>query len=242
MKKNICIFIFFVALSAGGIFAEPDKDEKIPDARAVQAAVWKQMEMQDFKLEGIMRTAEKLHPIILRTKNREMVYEFKDRPLQVRVELTSQGSVVQRRKKIGEPWKELGKKERLESILDSDIAYEDLGVDFLRWKNVKSLGKDSIKTLDAWAYEARPSGLSRYAKVQYWISSEYLAMLRVDAFNSKGQVIKRVEVNGVQQVPNTEYYVIKELMIGTIIPGRDLSKTRTYIEINSAKPGSGLPD
>jgi len=70
--------------------------------RAVQAAVWKQMEMQDFKLEGIMRTATKLHPIILRTKNREMVYEFKDTALQVRVELTSQGSNVQRRKKAGD--------------------------------------------------------------------------------------------------------------------------------------------
>lgn len=240
MKKIIYIILFI--LSVGSVFAEPDKEEKIPSARAVQAAVWKQMEMQDFKLEGVMRTEKKIHPIILRTKNREMVYEFKDTALQVRVELTPQGSTVQRRKKMGEPWKDLSKSERLETILDSDIAYEDLGVDFLRWENVKPLGKDSIKTLDSWAYEARPNGLSRYAKVQYWISSEYLAMLRVDAFNSKGQVIKRVEVNGVQQVPNTEYYVIKELMIGSVIPGRDLSKSRTYIEINSAKPGSGLPD
>lgn len=63
-------------------------------------------------------------------------------------------------------------------------------------------------------------------------------MLRVDAFNSQGQVIKRVEINGVMKVGDV--YTIKEMMISDMIPGRDLSQSRTYIEIRDAKPGSGL--
>lgn len=240
--KQVAYILVAIALLSSNAQAGWDPEEKIPDAHVVQAALWKNMRFEDFLLEGIMRTDENLHPILLRTKNREMVFEFLKKPLQIRVELTPEGSIIHRRKKMGEPWKKLTHKEKLAKILDSDIAYEDLGVDFLRWKDVQPLGGDSIKTLDAWAYEARPNKASRYSKARYWISSDYLAVLRVDALNSKDQVVKRVEINGVQEVEGTEAYAIKELMFSSLIPGRDISKTRTYIEIRKAKQGSGLPD
>ncbi|MFZ5806193.1 MAG: outer membrane lipoprotein-sorting protein [Verrucomicrobiota bacterium] len=242
MKRLFYNILFLLWASFSIVWADPDPEEKIPPAKNVQHAVWEQMEFKDFKLEGVMKTAKNTYPIVLKTKHREMIFEFQDRDLQIRVELIPTGSIVHKRKKFGEPWMKLSGKQKTETILDSDIAYEDLGVDFLRWENVKPLGADSIKTLDAWAYQARPSGVSRYAKADYWISSDYLAVLRVDAYNSKDQVVKRVEVNGVQKVPNTNLYVIKEMMIASIIPGRDLSKSKTFIEIYEAKPGSGIPD
>ncbi|NJK92080.1 MAG: outer membrane lipoprotein-sorting protein [Blastochloris sp.] len=176
----------------------------------------------------------------MRTRDREIRFEFQKQALQIRVQMTESGSLIDQRAQSTDPWTPVTGKARLQRILDSDAFYEDLGMDFLRWSDVRPLGLDSIKTLKAWAYEARPPVLSNYAKTQYWISSEYLAVLRVDAFNQKNQVVKRVEVNGVMRVGKTNAYTIKEMLIATMIPGRDLSSSRTYIEIRKAEPGSGL--
>ena len=218
--------------------AAPDENKQVPSPEWMQARVWIMMELQDFKLEGNLRTAKSLHPIVLRTKGRQMVFEFLKSPLQVRITMEVGGTLVERRSSGTDKWVEVKGAARLEKILDSDAAYEDLGLDFLRWGDVRPMGEDSIKTLKAWAYEAKPSGPSNYSKAHYWISADYLAVLRVDAFNEKGEAMKRVEVNGVQKVGKS--YVIKEMQISSLVPGRDISKSRTYIEIQKAEPGSGL--
>lgn len=236
MKRGI---IFLAAiLWVQGAGAAPDENKQVPSPEWMQARVWKVMELQDFRLEGNLRTAKSLHPIVLRTKGRQMVFEFQKNPLQIRVTMEPGGTLVERRTSPKDRWQEVKGTARLDKILDSDAAYEDLGLDFLRWSDVRPLGEDSIKTFKAWAYEAKPGGPSNYSKARYWISAEFLAVLRVDAFNSQGQPVKRVEVNGVQQVGKS--YVLKEMQISTLIPGRDISKSRTYIEIQDAKPGSGL--
>ncbi|MDZ4788144.1 MAG: outer membrane lipoprotein-sorting protein [Blastochloris sp.] len=238
MKKYTLPLIIFTLSALSVLRAEPDPAKDVPSPEYLQAKLWESSRLQDFKLEGFLRTAKNLHPIIMRTRDREMIFEFQKQPLQIRVIMTESGSIIQRRSSSKEPWIPVTGKQRLEKILDSDAYYEDIGLDFLRWSDVKILGADSIKTLGAWAYEAKPPVQSNYAKTRYWISSAYLAVLRVDAFNEKGQVIKRVEVNGVMKVGN--FYTIKEMVIASIIPGRDLSSSRTFIEIRKAESGSGL--
>ena len=236
-KSGVCA-VLLVLLQAGVLLAAPDPGKPIPQPALLQEKMWQVGRLYDFKLEGFMRTAKSLHPITMRTRERQIVFEFKEKPLQIRVAMTPGGSIIERRASSKEEWKMISGRERLEKILDSDVAYEDLGLDFLRWSKVKPLGLDSIITLTAWAYESTPPSLSNYAKTRYWISADYLAVLRVDAYDAQNQVIKRVEVNGVMKVG--EAYTIKEMQISSMIPGRDLSRTRTYIEIREAKAGSGL--
>lgn len=231
-------FLVLLLAAPGLAEADPDPNKPVPVPGVMQQMVWENSNLSDFRLEGIVRTEKSLHPIVLRTRGREMVYEFLKKPLQIRVVMTESGSVIQRRTSPKAEWTMVSGKARLEKILDSDVAYEDLGLDFLRWYQVRAIGADGIKTLPAWAYEAIPPVQSNYAKARYWVSSEYLAVLRVDAFNAEGKVIKRVEVNGVMKVGKV--YTIKEMQISTVIPGRDLSASRTYIEIRKAEPGSGL--
>jgi hypothetical protein len=232
---SLCL-IYLSSLSL--LPAAPDPQKEIPSPEMLQARLWEVSRLHDFKLEGFLRTAKNLHPIVMRTRDREIVFEFLKQPLQIRVVMTESGSTIQQRKNKNESWVLVSGSERLQKILDSDACYEDLGLDFLRWSDVRSLGADSIKTLSSWAYEAKPQVPSNYAKTQYWISSDFLAVLRVDAFNEKNQVIKRVEVNGVMKVGQA--YTIKEMVIASIIPGRDLSSSRSFIEIRKAEPGSGL--
>lgn len=213
-----------------------DREGKVPPVEFVQARMWKNMKLADFRLEGVVRTSKRKYPMVLRTLGYEMIYEFQDQPLQIRVVIDPDSSTVQKRTKSSEPWVTLTDTEKLKTILDSDITYEDLCLDFIRWSHVTPLGTDMIKTLSTWAFEATPDGPSRYTKACYWISSEYFAFMRVDAYNKQGQVVKRVEVNSVQQIGKA--YCIKEMMISNLIPGRDISKTQTWVEIRTGKEGS----
>ena len=240
--RYFALFSYALSLPVAVLMAAPDESKKIPPPEVMQRAVWDNMRLHDFTLRGNLRVDDgenrELHPILLKTQGRKMVYEFLEQPLQIRVQLTPSGSIIDRRTGPEAKWEMVSGKERLKPILNSDIAYEDLGVDFLRWNKVKPLGLDSIKTLKAWAYEAEPPALSSYTKAHYWISADYLSILRVDAYNAAGEVIKRVGVNGVMRVGDS--YVIKEMMVSSMIPGRDLSSSRTYIQIKDAEPGSGL--
>ena len=84
-------------------------------------------------------------------------------------------------------------------ILDTDITYGDLGLDFINWDDIEPLGTDTIKTLDAYVFEAKPgpNDHSRFASVRFWVSKQYWAFLRIDGLNAKGQTVKRVEVQDV---------------------------------------------
>lgn len=238
-----CLLCLLVNSFTLPLLAEPDPSGAVPPLEMVQARIWKNLRLQEFTLDGLVRVnreGEKkdvLYPIILRTKGHEMVYEFKEQRLQIRVCIDSDHSTIEKRAKPSEPWAPVQGKERLKTILTSDITYEDLAMDFIRWDKIKVLGTDDIKTLPAWAFEAVPNGISSYTKARYWISSQYYAFLRVDGYNKQNQVIKRVEVNGVQKIGNA--YVIKEMQISSLIPGRDISSCRSYVEIHSGKPGSG---
>jgi len=231
--------LFLVSIFAGSSFAGDFNTSKpIPTPEMMQALLWRNSELNDFKLEGLLRTAKNKYLIVLRTKGRVMQYEFLEIPLQIRVQMTPAGSIIERREKSSQPWKVLTPQEKLERVVDSDIYYEDLGVDFTRWEDVKPLGWDSILTFDTWVYEARPTEISNYAKARFWISSKFEALLRVDAYNKANKVIKRVEVHSVMDIDGL--FSIKEMEIATMIPDRDISSSRTYIEIHKGTKGSGL--
>jgi hypothetical protein len=231
-QANIRCLAFLTLLLPA--FAAPNPEGKVPPIEFVQARVWQNMNLAHYVLEGVIRTEKNIHPIIMRTQGREMIYEFQDAPLQIRVMIGSETSIIETRASATEAWQPVPVEKKGKTILDTDICYEDLGLEFMRWPNVKPLGTDSIKTLPAWAFEAVPTSGSHYAKAQYWISSEYAAFLRVDAFNANNEVIKRVEINGVQKIGAA--YVLKEMQISNMIPGRELSKSRTYIEIRKGTP------
>jgi hypothetical protein len=237
-RHLIMALMIFGSFRISSGLAAPNPDVEIPKPATMQQLVWNNMRLLDYRLEGALRTEESLHPITLRTLGRIMVYEFKEKPLQIRVCFLTSGSIIWKRHSATAKWEMLEGKSRLAKILDSDITYEDLGVDFIRWSTVKPVGGDSILTLNAWAYEAVPPIPSNYAKLRFWVSAQHLALLRADAFNSKGQAIKRVQVNGVMKVG--EGYVMKEMVMKTLRPGTDVSISRSFIEIRSAHVGSGL--
>jgi hypothetical protein len=236
----------FLALPArADDLPDPATKAQVPPIAFVQGMIWKRLDLADFTLNGEMRCdkTKKHYPIVLRTKGHELVYEFQDQPLQIRVQLNPGAFVIQKRSSPTAAWSDLSAADMTKTVLDTDITYEDLVVDFVNWDDIQPLGTDSIKTLPAYVFEAKPGANdhSRFASVRFWVSKQYWAFLRVDGLNDKGQTVKRVEVQDV--MPIGKFYVFKEMKVATMMPDKnDIASSTTFIDISDGKEGSGLKD
>ena len=209
-----------------------------PTPRQMQNFLWRTLVMKDLILKGRVQSGEKKIPVVVRTRDRLIQFEFQDRPLQIRVRFAPEGSLIQKRAKSEADWQVVTGTEKTKEIAGTDLAYEDLGIDFLRWPDAKLVGTDNIMMLDCWTYEANPPVESNYAKVRYWISKTYLTMIRADGLNAKGQAIKRFTFNSVIEAEDT--VVIGEMKVASLTPGTDVSASRTFVQIETVEKGSGL--
>lgn len=238
-KRQGKFFFRWLTLSAFGVLlgafpgptrAEPDPRGHVPPIGWIRAQFWKHFQLGDFLLEGVLRCGNRTYPFELRTHNRELVYRFRSVPLAFRIRFDRDRTLVQEKGPRDPNWREVAPKDRTKPILDTDVSYEDLSLDFLHWTQVRSLGTDSIKTLSSWAFEAEPGNEpSQYSKVRYWISQEYFALLRADGYGSQDSPIKRLEVNAVERMGDR--YIAKEMQISRMSPERGLSTSRTFIEV-----------
>jgi hypothetical protein len=232
----------FLPNRASGI--DPATKDQVPPIAYVQGMIWKRLDLADFSLDGTVRSDKtKAHyPIRLLTKGHELVYQFLDQPLQIRVKLDPGAFTVEKRASDSGPWTTVSGAEMAQPILATDITYGDLGLDFVNWDNVQPVGLDSIKTLPAYVFDAIPGPTDRspFAKVRFWVSSQYWAFLRIDGQNAQGQTVKRVEVQDVMTIG--KYTVFKEMKVAAMDPERnDIAKSTTYVDISGGKEGSGLP-
>ena len=253
MKSRSSLHLLPALCATLGFLSAPALADTLPDPATikdtkpvayVQAMIWKRLDLSDFTLTGVVKSGKKQYPIKLLTKGHELVYEFQDQPLQIRVQLDPGVSSVQTRSSSSGAWSDVSAAEMGKSIFGTDITYEDLGIDFVNWDDVQPLGTDTIKTLDAYVYEAKPGpgDHSRYAAVRFWVSKQYWAFLRIDGLNAKGQTVKRVEVQDVMTVGDVhKYYVFKEMKVANMSPDKnDIAKSTTYIDIDGGTEGSGL--
>jgi hypothetical protein len=223
---------------------DPATKDKVPPIAFVQARIWQRLDLADFTLNGVVRDPKTSahYPTKLLTKGHVLVYEFLDQPLQIRVKLDPGAFTVERRASDSASWAAVPGNKMGDAILGTDITYGDLGLDFINWDDVEPVGLDAIKTLPAYVFDAipGPQDHSPFAKVRFWVSTQYWAFLRIDGMNAKGQTVKRVEVQDVMTIG--KYTVFKEMKVAAMDPERnDIAKSTTFIDISDGKEGSGLP-
>jgi hypothetical protein len=249
MKSRPLLRLLALCTTLGSLYApavadtlpDPATKKDVPPIAFVQARIFTQLNLADFTLTGVVKSGKKEYPIKLLTKGHEMVYEFLDQPLQIRVQLDPGAFTLERRTSPTGAWTAVPTADMGKSILNTDLTYGDLGIDFINWDDIEPLGTDNIKTLDAYVFEARPgpNDYSPCKSIRFWVSKLYWAFLRIDGLNAKEQTVKRVEVQNVMQIG--KYYVFKEMKVANMEPDKDdIAKSTTYIDIQDGKEGSGL--
>lgn len=239
----IAVFGFFASPIFADTLPDPATKKDVKDFNFVVARIYQRLDLADFTLNGVVRSdkTHKQYPLLLQTKGHEMVYQFVGQPLQIRIQLNPGAFTLERRTSSSGAWSTVPASDMTKPIFDTDITYGDLNLDFINWDDVQPLGTDTIKTLDAYVFEAKPapSDHSAFAAVRFWVSKDYWTFLRVDGLNAKEQTVKRVEVQSVMNIG--KFTVFKEMKVAAMDPERDdIAKSTTMIDITDGKEGSGL--
>jgi len=114
---------------------------------------------------------------------------------------------------------ELTGAQRTASLLSSQFAYYDLGLPFLRWPNAKLLDEDRVRGRDCFAIESAAEG-EPYARVKMWIDKEYYALLRAEAFDVQGNLVRRFAVTSFKKIGDV--WIPRGLEASSLPPGQSL--------------------
>lgn len=229
MRQALSLTLTLALLLATATALRPDPEPE-RNAADTLARARAGLNFQPTSLAGHLRTAKARHPLRLTADGNTLVYELTDARLAWRVTFRPAGAELAERGRNG-TYTPVPPARRDDVVLGSDLVPQDLTLDFLFWPNASPQGTDTLKTRRCFVYEVRPpAGGGRFDRVRLWLDAAGAALLRADAYNAQGQCIKRFEVNSVQQIDNA--WIIREFQVSTMMPDRNLSKSRTYLTLD----------
>ena len=112
-------------------------------------------------------------------------------------------------------------------IRGTDLTYEDLVMRFIDWPSSKIVAIEKAKGGKAWKIRcANPDAGKGYAFVDAWVSQRSGALVRMNGYNAKNQLVKSFEVDSVQQHKGDWYL--------------EMMNVRTYPADGKSKPTSSF--
>lgn len=125
-------------------------------------------------------------------------------------------------------------------LLGSVFTYYDLGVPFLRWPRPKLLGEERHRGRDCYLVESASPGGEPYARVKMWIDREYFALLRAEAFDENGDLIRRFAITSFKKID--EVWVPRAMEVAFVPPGQSLpAQEKSRLEIFEGNYDAQLP-
>jgi outer membrane lipoprotein-sorting protein len=84
----------------------------------------------------------------------------------------------------------------LDGIFDSDLAYEDVVGNYFSWEKQAVTGEETIKGIPCTILESKPGSRDRsaYGSIRSWIDAKRLVPLRIEKYNTSGQLVRRITI------------------------------------------------
>ena len=204
--------------------------QNFPDAEQVLANVRLRQSQQQIDLQGQLRQDTLVVPFRLFQDGPVIRYIFSnpDETLQLRIaandsrldEITRGGLKKISGTRLDEP------------VRGTAISYEDLALKFLYWPNPRVVGADFIRTRNCWKMQLQPSANdSQYGSVLLWVDKDSGALMRMEAYDRAGKLVKRFEVVSAQKIEGR--WFLKQMRVEALDPQTNRVKARTYLEIKS---------
>jgi Outer membrane lipoprotein-sorting protein len=202
--------------------------QRYPAAQDILASVRMQESVQRLDLQGQLRQDTIIVPFHLIQTGPVIRYSFEnpEEVLQLRLgEYSSRLDVVS-----DTETKRLVASKLNQKIRGTGVTYEDLALKFLYWPDGIVLGEETVRTRRCWKMQLRaPSQDSQYSNVFLWVDENSGALMRLEGYNSKGQLMKRFEVVSGQKIDGR--WFLKQMRIEELRPGTNDVIARTYLEI-----------
>lgn len=200
----------------------------LPSAREILESVRLQQAQQQLELEGQLREGDKVIPFRLTQTGPVIRYSFSAPNEALQLRLGENDSRLEEVTKEGVEKVTAAEFDR--KVRGTGVTYEDLALKFLYWPDAQVTGENSIRSRNCWKLELKaPSRQSQYSNVYLWVDKASGAIMRMDAFDWKGQLSKRFEVISGQKIEGR--WFLKQMRIEEFAPGTNKVQTRTYLEI-----------
>src|SRR6185369_516303 len=86
------------------------------------------------------------------------------------------------------------------SFAGSDFSLLDLGLEFFRWPTQILVTREMTKGRGCDVLESRPANSNLYSRVVSWIDQESSGLLRAEAYDVSGKLLKQFEVRRMGKV------------------------------------------
>jgi hypothetical protein len=202
-----------------------------PSAKEILATVRLQQATQQLNLQGQLRENATIVPFRLTQNGPVIRYSFSNPDEALQLRLGENDSRLEEVTRSGVEKIAPAKFDR--KVRGTGITYEDLALRFLYWPNAKIAGEDMILTRNCWKVEIHaPSRDSQYSSVNLWIDKAGGALMKIEAYDWKGLLMKRFVVVSAQKIDDR--WFLKQMRIEELAPGGTRVLARTYLEINKA--------
>lgn len=232
MKKVFIIVGGLLAASTLQLFnASTALAEPAPSARDILESVRMRQAQQKIDLHGQLRQNDVVIPFQLIQSGTIVRYIFTKPEESLQLQLGEKDSRLDEISRDGVEKVKPAQFDR--KIRGTELTYEDLALKFLYWPNADLLGSENVRTRNCWKVELRPpSKQSQYSRVLLWVDKGSGALMRMEGYDSKGQLAKRFEVVSAQKIEDR--WFLKQMRIETLQPGTNRVTARMYLEINKS--------
>jgi len=192
-----------VAASPKSERAEPEVVEGGPDPLVVLRGVRESQAAIHQTLNGKLRMGAKKLPYKMVMNGGELRFEFPEAqapdPQVVTLSFGSKDAAVQVQSTTGS----VKKAQFGDEIAGMGVLYEDLAMRFLYWNKAELEGEERLMPplyLKCWKIRVhRPSGVrSAYKEVVVWVSQDNGGILKSEAYDDTGALIRRLKVVSIQ--------------------------------------------
>jgi Outer membrane lipoprotein-sorting protein len=212
------------------ILAAPARAQNFPDAEQILANVRLRQAQQQIDLRGQLRQDALIVPFRLVQDGPVVRYTFSDPNETLQLRLGPNSSRLEDITRSGSARISGGRLD--DTVRGTAITYEDLALKFLYWPNARVIGAENIRTRNCWKMQLQAQANdSQYGSILLWVDGESGALMRMEAFDRAGKLVKRFEVVSAQKIEGRWY--LKQMRVEAIDPQTKRVTARTYLEIKS---------
>ena len=205
--------------------------EQPPNAQEILNSVRMRQVQQQLDLRGQLRQDALVIPFHIIQSGSVVRYIFSNPEETLQLQLGENESRLEQISNDGA--EKIAAAQSDKKIRGTGVTYEDLALKFLYWPNPRLLGPETITTGNCWKLELRPgSNQSQYARVVVWVHQNSGALMRLEGYDAKGQLIKKFNVVSAQKIEDR--WFLKQMRIEVFEPGTSKVVSRTYLEINKS--------
>ena len=236
MRKSLSLLLLLPVMAfSTTVLADDDKPPLTGEE--VMRLVRYSNALQDYEFTGILtnKATKRREGFRLRMVDGAIRFVFGNPPQAIHLELKHDRAEL---REVVKGSNALVPAERLgQTVRGTDMNYEDLSMRFLYWPRPTIEREERVLSQKCWrilvyAPDARsPSGpKGPYIAVRVWVDQGSGGILKMEAYDKAGKIVKRFEVKKGQKVDGT--WILKQMRVESFRSGETKASGLTYLELN----------